>query len=859
MALSEVFELIKQLNNGILKGATKLAKEQGMTGNETIFLIQSSTSKVLFNVAKNENELDEVLVKTAGDIIQGIFLKPLPLGLGYIIDISLITSGNSLGDYLLDYYIDTKNTIFSQGYIYKPEGLVVNNIYIPGQYFRVGTITTPDGRTKIARDSYGQIMSAEVISQSMYESVHPDYNDLYKLELDIWDKIDVSTSQFSPDHEVTYENGVLSVKFPDGHIEAEALEIGNSLFKGSDLNDTFVSNGNDILKGGTGNDTYIASNGDTIRDSDHTGKVEFNEIELKGGNWDSKKELYVDNNNSNITYTLEGSTLTVSDGSSSITINEYDKEKKSLGIILEKSIDIEVTISDVTVNEADGIASLTVSINEKLDEDLTLKINTSDGSASSEDYVSLNNYSLTIPAGEKEATLEVEISDDDEAEETENFTVEAVDKQYDGDDLNDIDYGQGGTVTIEDDDKEDVVKISIGNISDIEGDTPGRSTQITVTINKVLNEDLTVSTSIGSTTISAGSTEGKLDYSWSGDTSKEADEHISINIDTPSGDYTIKSDSGSTINVKEFNTSSGSLTIKDDDDCDNPDDCDPDPIDPLVLDINKDGLISTISLEDSNAYFDLTGDGEKEKVGWVGGDDALLVYDENENGEIDGISEVFGNDKLSGFTELKNKIDSNHDGKVDRQDELFYQLQTWHDYDGDGRVDEGELKSLKEEGVTTINTEVFNTNIEVDGNILTEASKYTDSNGSLELAADLLLQYEGSIFENTDETSLGIEIKEEAKSLPNLKADGYVLDSLYAYSTDEKLLAMAQEFSTDIGKIANNFDEFIAQWSGFYDMAASKGISKEEFSNNVERNMPVELWVGKEVNNIYFNIHKKVA
>jgi hypothetical protein len=42
-------------------------------------------------------------------------------------------------------------------------------------------------------------------------------------------------------------------------------------------------------------------------------------------------------------------------------------------------------------------------------------------------------------------------------------------------------------------------------------------------------------------------------------------------------------------------------------------------------------------------------------------------------------------------------------------------------------------------------------------------------------------------------------------------------------------------------------------------MAASKGISKEEFSNNVERNMPVELWVGKEVNNIYFNIHKKVA
>ena len=90
---------------------------------------------------------------------------------------------------------------------------------------------------------------------------------------------------------------------------------------------------------------------------------------------------------------------------------------------------------------------------------------------------------------------------------------------------------------------------------------------------------------------------------------------------------------------------------------------------------------------------------------------------------------------------------------------------------------------------------------------------------------------------------MGIEIKEEAKNLPNLKADGYVLDSLYAYSTDEKLLAMAQEFSTDVGKIANNFDEFIAQWSGFYDMAASKGIQKEQFSVNAERNLPIKLWV----------------
>lgn len=149
--------------------------------------------------------------------------------------------------------------------------------------------------------------------------------------------------------------------------------------------------------------------------------------------------------------------------------------------------------------------------------------------------------------------------------------------------------------------------------------------------------------------------------------------------------------------------------------------------DPLVLDTNKDGFISTIALEDSNAYFNISGDQREERVGWIKPEDALLVYDKNENNQIDGFSEVFGNENISGFDELRYIADSNNDGKIDRQDELYSKLQTWHDYNGDGKLDEGELKSLKEEGVSSINLDVFSTNIELNGNILTEASKYTDS------------------------------------------------------------------------------------------------------------------------------------
>ena len=66
---------------------------------------------------------------------------------------------------------------------------------------------------------------------------------------------------------------------------------------------------------------------------------------------------------------------------------------------------------------------------------------------------------------------------------------------------------------------------------------------------------------------------------------------------------------------------------------------------------------------------------------WIKGNDALLVYDENEDGKIHNIDEAFGNATTSGFDELRDTIDSNYDNKIDRRDILFNRLQLWHDYD----------------------------------------------------------------------------------------------------------------------------------------------------------------------------------
>ncbi|TDQ52352.1 M48 family metallopeptidase [Phaeovulum veldkampii] len=67
----------------------------------------------------------------------------------------------------------------------------------------------------------------------------------------------------------------------------------------------------------------------------------------------------------------------------------------------------------------------------------------------------------------------------------------------------------------------------------------------------------------------------------------------------------------------------------------------PRPTDPLVIDLDGDG-VELVSRANSNAYFDLDGDGFAEQTGWVKPDDGLLAVDRNGNGSIDDISELFG-------------------------------------------------------------------------------------------------------------------------------------------------------------------------------------------------------------------------
>jgi hypothetical protein len=248
----------------------------------------------------------------------------------------------------------------------------------------------------------------------------------------------------------------------------------------------------------------------------------------------------------------------------------------------------------------------------------------------------------------------------------------------------------------------------------------------------------------------------------------------------------------------------------------------PPPRDPLVLDTNKDGFISTIALSDSNAYFDITGDGIKEKVSWIAPNDGILVYDKNESGKIDGIDEVFGNFTKNGFEELKELIDSNHDGKIDRQDELFNRLQIWNDTNGDGTTQTNELQSLKDAGVKSIDLNYVSTDITLGGATLTEASKYTDAQGNKELVADVNLEYNPILTTVDTSTIPDYTVDPDTLFLPQLRGYGLIMDSLISYNTNDALKEKALELQAGgIQAIAEGFEEFTDIWSGYTELIDS--------------------------------------
>ena len=380
-------------------------------------------------------------------------------------------------------------------------------------------------------------------------------------------------------------------------------------------NDIIIgSAGKDTMYGGSGFDSYYAGSGDIIEDDEKgQGFVYFNSNSpLTGGTYDKDKGCYV---GGIYEYHLNGKTLIVKDTTKdeSITINNYHKDKKSLGIDLIEADEIDIIISNATVTKGDenepnkdGKApyntTLDIKLNRKLKED---------------EFIIIQKYNYKKQA-------------------TELVLFGTLPKDYD-----------------------------------------------TTLFKNLLSNNKT------------------LDFSWYGNKTKEEDKKYcvgGVNIFAKSDNLTIR-------DIKP-----GYVTIKDDDK--DPNDDEPETYDPLVIDLNNDGIKGTNL--DYKINFDLDNNGFKEATSWIDNNDAFIAIDKNNNGTIDNGSELFGNKSISnnayaytnpnaknGFENLK-ELDSNNDGIIDEKDKEFTNLLLWQDKNSNGISETDELIKLSDK-VKSIN------------------------------------------------------------------------------------------------------------------------------------------------------------
>lgn len=141
------------------------------------------------------------------------------------------------------------------------------------------------------------------------------------------------------------------------------------------------------------------------------------------------------------------------------------------------------------------------------------------------------------------------------------------------------------------------------------------------------------------------------------------------------------------------------------------------------------------------------GCGVRQRTGWIQADDAMLAFDKNQDGKINNGTELFGNNTIlkngtkaaNGFEALK-EYDENKDGVIDSKDNIYNTLSLWQDTNSDGITDAGELHSLSELGVASIDLNAIATDDYEEQNRIFQTSSFSTPTGETKAINDVWFQ-----------------------------------------------------------------------------------------------------------------------
>ncbi|MES2205502.1 MAG: calcium-binding protein, partial [Pseudomonadota bacterium] len=257
--------------------------------------------------------------------------------------------------------------------------------------------------------------------------------------------------------------------------------------------------------------------------------------------------------------------------------------------------------------------------------------------------------------------------------------------------------------------------------------------------------------------------------------------------------------------------------------------------DPLILDLDNNGIQTTSPSGSNPILFDHDGSGVKVGTGWISSGDAFVVLDRNGNGTIDNGTELFGDSTpIPGGTKAENGfqalsyLDSNSDGKITSVDTQFSQLKVWRDLNQDGISQAAELQTLSAAGVASINLNAnFTPETLANGNTIYGKGTFTRTNGTNGSAESVAFNL--NLVEDTfhRQFTTVIPVAADVKVLPNMQGSGKVRDLWEAatLSTTVKQALIAFSQATTRADQLSKLDTLLIAWGKTSDLALPNDYS----------------------------------
>jgi hypothetical protein len=116
-------------------------------------------------------------------------------------------------------------------------------------------------------------------------------------------------------------------------------------------------------------------------------------------------------------------------------------------------------------------------------------------------------------------------------------------------------------------------------------------------------------------------------------------------------------------------------------------------------------------------------------------------------------------------------LDSNGDGIIDANDPAFAELKLWRDADQNGITGQGELITLQDAGIVSLNlAHTLKNQRLTNGNTLAREGSFTRADGSTSAMGEFHFATDTFSTRFID----AIDVPDELKTLPNLQASGKV-------------------------------------------------------------------------------------